>query len=400
MRPLSYCIQMLSWLFIALISTNHADEPLKTYPLGPELKDVPLEELEAAYPDKTGPEGIRMYMAIMRGSRMQPGDGWFGPAQSSISWKEISEKYSFDPKAGWGREQFTGTPEWFDRLDRNRNGFITEEDLDWSDRHPWVQSAGVINRLYRKADSSSDGQLTREEWIALFDSMAQDKQSLTRTQLKEGWLAGMSSSFDPSDEPSQEVLLKGLFAGEIGSLQEGPTVGEKAPDFTLKSADGQTTIHLADCLSSKPIVLCFGNFTCGPFRSTYADVDEIAVRHRESATFVGVYVREAHPTDGWSMKSNASAGVSVLQPKTMLERTSVAQQCFAKLKPTFPWLVDEIDDSVGHAYSGMPARLYVIDPSGNVVYKSGRGPFGFKPGEMEQALIWTLLQQRSASSGS
>ena len=56
-----------------------------------------------------------------------------------------------------------------------------------------------------------------------------------------------------------------------------------------------------------------------------------------------------------------------------------------------PLLVDELDDRVGHAYSGMPSRLYVIDTEGKVSYKSGRGPFGFKPGEMEQALVLLLM---------
>ena len=69
----------------------------------------------------------------------------------------------------------------------------------------------------------------------------------------------------------------------------------------------------------------------------------------------------------------------------------MANQCHQLLKPTIPLLVDEIDDRTGNAYSGMPARLYVIDPDGRVAYKSGRGPFGFKTGEMEQALILTLL---------
>ena len=58
-----------------------------------------------------------------------------------------------------------------------------------------------------------------------------------------------------------------------------------------------------------------------------------------------------------------------------------------------PLLVDEINDPIGNAYSGMPARLYVIDREGRVAYKSGRGPFGFKTGEMEQSLIMTLLDQ-------
>ena len=58
-----------------------------------------------------------------------------------------------------------------------------------------------------------------------------------------------------------------------------------------------------------------------------------------------------------------------------------------------PLLVDEQDDRVGHAYSGMPDRLYLIDREGCVAYKSGRGPFGFLPGELEQALIMLLLDK-------
>jgi alkylhydroperoxidase family enzyme len=53
-----------------------------------------------------------------------------------------------------------------------------------------------------------------------------------------------------------------------------------------------------------------------------------------------------------------------------------------------------MNDVVGHAYSGMPARLYVIDKHGKIAYKSGRGPFGFRVGEMEQALIMTLLDDK------
>jgi hypothetical protein len=51
-----------------------------------------------------------------------------------------------------------------------------------------------------------------------------------------------------------------------------------------------------------------------------------------------------------------------------------------------------MNDRIGHAYSGMPDRLYVIDADGRVAYKGGRGPFGFRPAEMEQALVMTLLE--------
>jgi hypothetical protein len=94
------------------------------------------------------------------------------------------------------------------------------------------------------------------------------------------------------------------------------------------------------------------------------------------------------------MGSNDEAGVTFAQPRNYAERVAMANQCGARLKMSMPLLVDELDDRVGHAYSGMPARLYVIDRGGKVAYKSGRGPFGFKPGEMEQALLMLLLDEQ------
>jgi hypothetical protein len=117
-------------------------------------------------------------------------------------------------------------------------------------------------------------------------------------------------------------------------------------------------------------------------------------RYKDRATFLTIYVREAHPSDGWRMVSNDKAGIVVAQPKTADERTRVAATCCTTLKITMPLLVDTIDDRVGHAYSGMPDRLYVIDASGRIAYQGGRGPFGFRPAEMEQSLIMLLMEGR------
>ena len=93
------------------------------------------------------------------------------------------------------------------------------------------------------------------------------------------------------------------------------------------------------------------------------------------------------------MFSNDRAGIAFAQPKTKKGRDEIAHQCSATLDRTIPMVVDEIDDRVGHAYSGMPDRLYLIDQKGRVVYKSGRGPFGFIPGELEQSLLMHLLDR-------
>jgi Iodothyronine deiodinase len=119
-------------------------------------------------------------------------------------------------------------------------------------------------------------------------------------------------------------------------------------------------------------------------------------RHGDRVEFIAIYVREAHPTDGWRMSSNDEAGIAIKQPDDQAERAGVAQRCCTALKMSMPLLVDELDDRVGHAYSGMPDRMYLIDRQGRVAYKGGRGPFGFKPGELEQSIVM-LLQGEEAS---
>lgn len=92
-------------------------------------------------------------------------------------------------------------------------------------------------------------------------------------------------------------------------------------------------------------------------------------------------------------------GINIKQPRTFQERVGVAEKCCSALEITMPMLVDTLDDRVGHAYSGMPDRLYVIDRDGRVAYKGGRGPFGFKSGEMEQALAMLLLDDATGKRG-
>lgn len=98
------------------------------------------------------------------------------------------------------------------------------------------------------------------------------------------------------------------------------------------------------------------------------------------------------------MASNKRVGINVAQPTTAAERTRVAVECCESLKLSLPMLVDDIDDAVGKAYSGFPDRLYLIDRDGRVAYKGGRGPYGYKPRELEQTLIMLLLEEKTVET--
>ena len=356
-----------------------------------ELRAV-ASQLEETWKGTTPPEHIRMLIAIAQGGQMGGESGWFGPAKSRYSWEWLARRHEIADDGSLSEKEFRGPPDLFAGLDRNGNGRITKDDFDWSDENPDVRNMALVHRFFRKMDGQGDGRLTREDLMAFFDKAAGGKDHLKSGDLRRALMAGYSS-YLPGDAPTPVSLLGGMFTGELGSLHEGPQLDAPAPDFTLKTQDGLRTIRLSEEIGKRPIVLMFGNFTCAPFRSHLPVVEELHERYKDHATFLGVYVREAHPTDGWVMESNARAGVKFAQPRTYDERVAIASACHLRLKYDMPLLVDELDDRVGNAYSGMPARLYVIDSKGRVAYKAGRGPFGLKPAEMEQALVMLLLDE-------
>jgi len=99
-----------------------------------------------------------------------------------------------------------------------------------------------------------------------------------------------------------------------------------------------------------------------------------------------IYIEEAHPADGWQMPINVKDNVLIASARTRADRDSAAQTCVVKLGIHIPALVDDLQDSTEIAYTGWPDRLYVIDQSGRVAYKSKAGPFGFHPDEMAKVL--------------
>lgn len=97
-----------------------------------------------------------------------------------------------------------------------------------------------------------------------------------------------------------------------------------------------------------------------------------------------IYIREAHPTDGWYL--GEGKGPDLDDPKTMEERRGVAGDCEAAMAYGIKTYVDEMDDAVMKAYVAWPERLYLVDKTGHVAYAGERGPWGFSPGELKDAV--------------
>lgn len=388
------CFRLLLAALLVILAGADGPQPSPARPAGRPAPDA-AEVLEKAWPDH--PEWVAMLVDILRGSQLGPGEGWFkkGVAKTRFTWEATRSALDGDGDGAISRAEFAGPDADFARLDRERDGVLTPADFDFS-AHALSPSPGAM--LFYQADRNGDGKVSPEEFQAVFRRLDPDRAGfLSQDDFRRAFSPpaprpAIAPGRPPG--PSRTTLLKGLFRQEIGSLQPGPDTGEPAPDFSLKSAGGESEGRLSKLVGTKPVVLVFGNFTCGPFRSQAGNVAKLHLRYQDRATFLMVYVREAHPTDGWHMESNDRMGVSLPQPRTSDERLTVARACGRALDLGFPMLVDTLDDAVGARYSGMPARLYLIDRKGEVAYKSGRGPFGFKTAELEQSLLLLLDQDR------
>ena len=100
-------------------------------------------------------------------------------------------------------------------------------------------------------------------------------------------------------------------------------------------------------------------------------------KYGDRVDLVVVYVREAHPEDGWVVRMNREQDIKILDPTSDEERLAAATSCAIRLKIRMPVVVDEIDDKIASAYGALPDRLYLINKGGKVAYQGDQGPWGF-----------------------
>jgi len=106
------------------------------------------------------------------------------------------------------------------------------------------------------------------------------------------------------------------------------------------------------------------------------DVNTLHQRFRDRVDFLFVYIREAHPTDGWVIDGSA---YELKDPETAEQRHEAARKCLASVEFDFPTVVDGLDDAVNVAWAAWPERLYLVDTAGIIRYAGLQGPWGFSP---------------------
>lgn len=117
---------------------------------------------------------------------------------------------------------------------------------------------------------------------------------------------------------------------------------------------------------------------------------------------VNVYIREAHPSDGWKVDDNKSGAVmqhafgkpveiNIAQTHTLDERLAVAANFQAAITGAAQHIPLYVDDPgtnlVDIAYEAPPERLVAVDEQDKVAFCSGQGPFQYSLKALEAFLL-------------
>ena len=119
-------------------------------------------------------------------------------------------------------------------------------------------------------------------------------------------------------------------------------------------------------------------------------LNELYAKYKDRVHFYIVYIREAHPHDGWRVPNNLIEDIIYDEPVTDDERTAVASTCQLALGLEMPMLLDRIDNDVDNKYVGLPMRMFLIDAGGKIAFAGKKGPFGWDDEAFEETLKQVL----------
>src|SRR5262249_49333705 len=106
---------------------------------------LPASAADSAEPSREFYE--MLWMLVKKGADMGPTDGWFHPAQSRYGWGWLKARDK-NGDGGISAEELHAPAELFDRLDRDRDGAIKADDLDWSSESTYLRQQAAFRRQF------------------------------------------------------------------------------------------------------------------------------------------------------------------------------------------------------------------------------------------------------------
>jgi hypothetical protein len=197
------------------------------------------------------------------------GGGWYRASQGRHGWEWLRQRCDRNGDGVVTLEEFAGPREWFEALDKDRDGVLTKDDFDWAADSAIVRASARVRPLFETIDRDASGRVTLEEWNQWFEALGGGKGYVSQDDLIPLFLeraAPKRPPMPPANAPISKTRLAVICAylsGDVGSLSEGPAVGEKAPQFSLRTVDGKRRVSFPSGPErrDKPLVLIFGSFT-------------------------------------------------------------------------------------------------------------------------------------------
>jgi hypothetical protein len=164
------------------------------------------------------------------------------------------------------------------------------------------------------------------------------------------------------------------------------TVNKLAPDISWRE---QTSgkLHRLSELRGKPVVLCFGSYTCGPFRSSLNLFDQMYRRNKGNFACLLIYTKEAHPElshESYMHDSNTLKG-----------RVAAACDLSKDAHLAMPIVLDTLDNRAATTFAARPSRIYVLDPKGRIVFASREIPAS----DMARGVVQAVETMIASNSG-
>ena len=260
-------------------------------------------------------------------------------------------------------------------------------------RQKWADAEPLIVRALRVRPNSADALRQMAEVDVAKGDLPAARENL---QIAEKTSPQSASVHRLLSEVDAKLLLKSDAAREdklAAALElkqpeqdEGPRVGEQAPEFSaVQMRSGQATT-LAQLRKHGPVLLVFGSYTCPNFRGAAETLNRLYAEYKGRIPFYLIYIREAHPIGKWQSTRNEREGIALPAATTMDEQHDHAALCLRKLHIAYPTLLDGMNGSAGKAYSAWPSKAFLVDRQGRIVFSSGLSEFDFKPSQLEAAI--------------
>lgn len=178
------------------------------------------------------------------------------------------------------------------------------------------------------------------------------------------------------EEFRRSRLMKDI--AKAGFKTSAPNPGEQAPDFELRTLDGEK-IRLHDVWRKNNVVLTFGSATCPLTLASAKSLQALSKEFDgEGVQFLFVYTREAHP------------GERLHAHRSLDEKAKAAELLRREEKLTYPILIDELSGKVHRKYGSLPNPTYIVDRSGRIAFRS----LSTRPEAVREALEELIERQQ------